>query len=188
MGILWVRLTRRGSYSCESLESPLIAHFILVCLVNLPPCKVPPWEIRLFVWVLLREQWLITPDHKALLGWLAIPKSRSNSQFTPMTFEVICQMYQLDLPSETMRASWAMPSFAYVPKDQRPSHEKNSGSLTFHIEFWLFNRDPYHGLLGGGFKCYSFPPLPVEMIRFLTNIFQMGWNHHLVYYNPYING
>ena len=34
--------------------------------------------------------------------------------------------------------------------------------------------------LGGGFKYFSFSPLPGEMIQFDEHVFQMGWfNHHL---------
>ena len=50
-----------------------------------------------------------------VLGNVAPFMLKSNG---PTTIEVICQMYQLDLPSGTTRVSWAMPSFAYVPKDQ----------------------------------------------------------------------
>ena len=35
------------------------------------------------------------------------------------------------------------------------------------------------GLLGGGFKYFSFSPLPEEIIKFDYNTFQMDWNHQL---------
>ena len=36
-------------------------------------------------------------------------------------------------------------------------------------------------LLVGGFRDFLFLPLPGEMIQFDEHIFQMGWNHQLVY-------
>ena len=39
-------------------------------------------------------------------------------------------------------------------------------------------------LLGGGFKCFYFHPY-LGKIPNLTNIFQRGWNHQLVYYSFY---
>ena len=38
--------------------------------------------------------------------------------------------------------------------------------------------------LGGGFKHVIFSPLFGEMILFDENIFQMGWNHQLVFFAP----
>ena len=47
---------------------------------------------------------------------------------------------------------------------------------------WNRTMHPFHHiykLLVGGFKYFSFSPLPGEMIPFDEHIFQMGWNHQL---------
>ena len=44
-------------------------------------------------------------------------------------------------------------------------------------------------ILAGGFKYFLFSPLPVEMIQFdYCNIFQMGWNHQLVFHDQNSSG
>ena len=51
--------------------------------------------------------------------------------------------------------------------------------------FWnLQHMQDLHNLnqhinLGGGFKYFSFSPLPGEDSQFDMHIFQMGWNHQL---------